>query len=94
MALIAASGLALATILVTAVRSTAQDQVSPLPIPSQQPTDAPARPIVGGHDLQPDAAQLQDEGVPAPTRQQTQEIDRLEEELLKQAETKSGADDE
>jgi hypothetical protein len=94
MTLIAASSLAVAVTLLPAVASAAQGQVSPLPMPSQQPTAAPARPIVGGHPVQPDAALLQDEGVQAPTRQQTQDIDRLEQELLEQAKTKSGANDE
>jgi hypothetical protein len=64
-----------------------------LPMPSQLPTAAPARPIVGGHHVQPDAALLQDEGVQGPTRQETQDVDRLAKELLEQAETKSGAGD-
>jgi hypothetical protein len=94
MALIAAGSLAMAVTLLPAVTSAAQDQVSPLPIPSQKSTVAPAQPIVGGHDIQPDAALLQDEGLQAPTRQETQEVDRLAKELLEQVKTKTGAGDE
>lgn len=94
MALIAASSLAVAVTLGPAAASAAQAQVSPLPMPSQQPTAAPSRAIAGGHHIQPGAEQLQNEGVQAPTRQQTQEMDRLTQELLEQARTKSGADDE
>jgi hypothetical protein len=94
MTLIAAGSLAVAVTLVPAVASAAQGQVSPLPMPSQQPTTAPSRPIVGGRHIQPGTAQLQDQGVQAPTRQQTQEMDRLTEQLLEQARTKSGSGDE
>jgi hypothetical protein len=91
-ALVAAGSLAVAVTLVPAATSAAD--VSPLPMPSQQPTVAPARPVVGGHHVQPDAALLQDEGVQGSTRQQTQDVDRLAKELLEQAKTKSGAGDE
>jgi hypothetical protein len=91
MALIAASSLAVAVTLVPAVTSAAQ--VSPLPMPSQQPTVTPARPVIGGHHVQPRATQLQSQGVQAPTSQQTREMDRLTRELLDASKTKSGTDD-
>lgn len=93
MALISAGSLAVAVTLLPAVTSAAQGQASPLPMPSQKPTVALARPVVGGHHVQPDAALLQDEGVQGPTRQETQDVDRLAKELLEQAKTKSGASD-
>jgi hypothetical protein len=93
-ALVAAGSLAVAVTLVPAASSAADVSPLPLPMPSQQPTVAPARPVVGGHHVQPDAALLQDEGVQGPTRQQTQDVDRLAKELLEQAKTKSGAGDE
>jgi hypothetical protein len=91
LALIAASSLALAITLVPAATSAAE--VSPLPMPSQQPTVTPARPVIGGHHIQPGAAQLQTQGVQAPTPRQTQEMDRLTRQLLDESQTKSGMDD-
>jgi hypothetical protein len=91
LALIAAGSLALAITLVPAAASAAE--VSPLPMPSQQPTVAPAHPIIGGHHIQPGATQLQTRGVQAPTSQQTQEMDRLARQLLDESKTKSGMDD-
>ena len=94
-ALIAAGSLAAAIALVPAVSSAAQGQVSPLPMPGQQPTSvASPHPILGGHHIQPGVEQLRDEGIQAPTRQQTQDMDRLTQKLLDEAKTKSGAEDE
>jgi hypothetical protein len=97
---VAVIGIAVAATLIPAVASAAQGspspapiQVSPLPMPSQQPTMNAARPIVGGHHIQPGGTQLRDFGIQAPSRQQTQEMDRLDRQLLEESQTRSGVDD-
>jgi hypothetical protein len=99
-ALVPAIGIVVAATMIPAVASAAQGspspaqlQVSPLPMPSQQPTMNAARPIIGGHHIQPGGTQLQDLGVHAPSRQETQEMDRLDRQLLEESQTRSGVDD-
>jgi hypothetical protein len=88
---VTAGGIAVAAAALSA--GTSRAQVSPLPMPSQQPVVTPGHPIVGGHHVQPSAGQVQTQGLQTPMRQQTQEMDRLARQLLDASKTKSGMDD-
>src|SRR5262245_43264308 len=56
----------------------------------QQSSLRPVRPIVHGFHLQPNRSELQDLGVPAPSRQQIQQIDRLMRQLLEDSKSTLG----
>jgi hypothetical protein len=75
--------IAIAVILFTTDMARAQQypaaQETPQP---QQPAVRPVQPIVGGRHLQPERRDLQELGVPAPSRQEVQEMDRLMQQLL------------
>jgi len=49
---------------------------------SQPPAAHPVQPIEGGRHLQPQGRQLQDFGVPPPSRGEVREMDRLMQQLL------------
>jgi hypothetical protein len=57
---------------------------------SQQSPHRSVLPIVGGWRLQPHRSELQELGVPAPSRQQIQEMDRLMRQLLDDSRNGSG----
>ena len=80
--------LAIAVILFTTDTARGQqgsDSQETPPPQSQQPTVRPEQPIAGGRHLQPEGQDLQDRGVPAPSRQDVEEMDRLMQQLLEQS---------
>src|SRR5262249_55643994 len=75
--------IAIAVILFTTDMARAQQDPAAQETPqSQQPAVRPVQPIAGGRHLQPEGRDLQDLGVPAPSRQEVQEMDRLMQQLL------------
>ena len=77
----AVRGLAVAATLLVAAGA-ASAQVAPLPLPPPQAPGEMARPIIGGHHIQPRESELRALGVQQPTRQQTQQMDRITRQLL------------
>jgi len=88
-AFITVSNLAIAVMLLTAniagAQQDSQDSVVQGLPQSQQPTVPPVRPIAGGRHLQPQRWDLQGLDVPAPSRREIQEMDRLDRQLLEWA---------
>jgi hypothetical protein len=76
----AVRGLAVAAALLVAGAASAQ--VAPLPLPPPQAPAGTVRPIIGGHHVQPRESELRALGVQEPTRQQTQQMDRITRQLL------------
>lgn len=90
LAAIAASGIANAMLLMAGA-AIAQD--TPPPLPQQQAPSELARPIVGGHHVQPNASELQTLGVQQPTRRPTPEpeLSPITRELLEGTLTAPGS---
>jgi hypothetical protein len=89
LASIAASGIANVMLLMAAA-AIAQD--TPLPLPPQQAPAEFARPIVGGHHVQPNASELQTLSVQQPTRRLAPEpeLSPITRELLEDTLTAPG----
>jgi hypothetical protein len=82
-AFITVKGAAIVAAILTAGMANAQQASARLWLSQpRQSSLRQARPIVHGFHLQPNRSELRDLGVPAPSRQQIKEMDRLMQQLL------------
>jgi hypothetical protein len=84
------SSVAIAHMLLAGARQGPSMQEAPQP---QHSVVRPRQPIVGGRHLQPRGTDLHDLGMPAPSGQEIEEMDRLMRQLLERSERGQGTSD-
>ena len=91
--IVAVRSIAIGTMLLVTDMAAAQ-QGSPMQwAPPPQHSFVPRRqPIANGRHLQPRESDLQESGVPAPSRQEIEEIDRLTRQLLQESQPGRGGE--